>query len=220
MKNILRCPRCFSPLILGEGYRNYMNLVDHVCSPNSKAQPHEYFVCSSEICPTRIVDDFWDPYGDYYTNETWQNDFFVLNCDRALNSGSRHFELQSHKKYITVFHLILFKIDIELTPQWDPPGLHLTGYSPKITMSVRKSLKNSWVNYIPGIRMFFFCLRNFDEKLKKYLDNPSNDYLAKDLMSELIPEHWDRRWWKLLSCWCNNRKVPGLKETLKKSFNK
>lgn len=68
--------------------------------------------------------------------------------------------------------------------------------------------------------MFFFCLRSFKEKYKKYLADPGNEYLAKDLITELIPEHWDKRWWRLLSSWYLSRKVPGLKKTLKKKFLK
>ena len=74
--------------------------------------------------------------------------------------------------------------------------------------------------YTPGIHMLFYCLRIFDKKFKKYIADPSNDYLAKDLMGELIRDKWDRRWWKILAIWCNNLKAPGLRESLKKRFNK
>lgn len=220
MKDTLRCPRCFSPLVLGEGFRDYINLVDHVCSPNSKIASHEYLICSNDLCPTRKVDDFWDPYGDYYTNQIWKRDFFLLDCDKALNSGSRNFFLQRNKKEIPFLHLIYFKAFIELTPRWDPLGLECIGYSPKIDMSYRRSVKQGWIKYIPGIHMFFFCLRSYDEKFKRYVKDPDNEYLAKELLSELIPENWDKRWWKILACWYLSQKVPGLKETLKKKFLK
>lgn len=219
MNDTLRCPRCFSPLILGKDLRKYQNLMDHVCSPNSPVPFHEYFICSSEICPTRVVDDFWDPYGDYYTNQIWKRDFFLLDCDKALYSGSREFELQKHKKEIIFLHLIYFKAYIELTPRWDPPGIELIGYSPKIKMCVRSIGDKSWTMYTPGIHMFFYCLRTFNEKFDRYIADPSNDYLAKELMDGLIRDKWDKRWWKLLSIWCNNLKAPGLRESLKKRFN-
>lgn len=214
IRDTLYCPRCFSQIIRGEGYRTYQTLVDHVFSPNSPAPSQEYFICSNKDCPTRIDDDFWDWYGDFYYSGDYNKDFFYLDCNKALNSGSRQFNLQCKKKDVTILHLILFKIYIEFTPLYDPMGMNRTGYSHKIKMCYRKYPHHNWMEYIPGIHMFFFCLRSFEEDFNRYIKDPSNKYNARELLRELEVESWDKRWWKRLSRWYNNLRTPGLRKLL------
>jgi hypothetical protein len=210
----LYCPRCLSILKKGEGTRLYQDLIDHVCSPNSPLYPKEYFICSNDKCPTRLNDDFWDWYGSFYYSKDFGKDFFLNDCHDAVNSGQRQFSLQQKKKSITFFYLIWFKAYIELTPLYDEAGLNRVGYKPKIRACTRTNLRNLWTGYIPGIHMLFFCIKQFDHALKKYLEDPSNKYTRSDLIIELEYECWDKRWWKRLSKWYNNFRNPGLKEIL------
>jgi hypothetical protein len=214
VKDMLYCPRCLSLLIKGEGTRLYQDLIDHVCSPNSPLYPKEYFICSNKDCLTRVNDDFWDWYGTFYYSKDYDKDFFLNSCHDAVNSGQRQFNLQQKKKGITFLYLIWFKAYIELTPRYDEAGLNRTGYSPKIQACTRTSLKNGWTMYIPGIHMLFFCIKQFDRALAKYMEDVSNKYNLKDLIRELEYEPWDKRWWKRLSKWYNNFRYPGLKEIL------
>lgn len=210
----LYCPRCLSILKKGEGTRMYETLIDHVCSPNSPGYPKEYLICSNNKCPTRIHDDFWDWYGAFYYSVDYDKDFFHNDCHDAVNSGQREFTLQQDKKNFTFLYLIWFKAYIELTPVYDNAGLNRTGYKLKIRACTRNSIRKGWVNYIPGIHMFFFCIKQFDWALEKYLNDPSNKYLRKDLIREFEAESWDNRWWKHLSKWYNNFRYPKLKELL------
>lgn len=214
----LFCPRCFFPLKRGEGTRRYIDLIEHVSSPNSPASPKEYLICSNDDCLTRKEDDFWDWYGDFYCGNRYEKDFFYLDCNKAINSGSRRFSLQQKKKNILILHLIFFKAYIEITPLYNDLGTVRVKSSYKLMGATRTGFRNNWTLYISGIRMFFYCLREFDVNLKKYIEDPSNKYSASELMRALEAPSWDKRWWKLLSVWYNKRKLPGLKEMLCKTL--
>lgn len=220
MKDILYCPRCLSPLILGEGTRGYQTLVEHVSDPNGHVYSKDYFICSNKNCPTRVKDDFWDWYGDYYYSDDYDPNFFLLKCNKALNSGSREFEIKHRKKRLTIFYIPWFKAYIESSPIPDKIGLKIIGYKRKIKACNRVSIKDGWTEYISGIRMLFFCIESFNHSLNKFLENPDSIYSLKDLLDKMEKPSWEKRWWKHLSVWLANKRYPELKGTLLNIKNK
>lgn len=214
VKDKFYCPRCLSPLVYGEGTRRYQTLVEHVCSPNRPVSAKRYIICSNEKCLTRINDDFWDWYGAFYDSWRYSDDFFIDGDHNAINSGARAFSLDKVKRQIVFLHLIWFRAQIDVTPKYDDPGLNIIGYKYKISACTRRRIKDLWTHYIPGIHMFRFCLRRFNDAKNKYFDNPGNKYLLNDLIKEMDIDSWDKRWWKRLSRWYIQKTNPGLKEVL------
>jgi hypothetical protein len=219
MKDQLYCPRCLSPLIKGEGTRIYQTLVEHVSDPNGTVYPKEYFICSNNDCPTRIDDDFWEWYGDYHYSKSYAEYFFFLNCNKALNSSAREFEIKYRKKRQTIFYIPWFKLYIESSPIPDKIGLKIIGYKRKIKACNRVSIKEGWTEYISGIRMFFYSTETFNESLDKFLEDTTNKYSLKDLLDRMESPSWDKRWWRRLSVWVANKKYPNLKKLLQNIQN-
>ena len=206
------CPRCLSPLKAGPGLKTYQTLVEHVCSPNSRCYPKEYYICSKESCITHRYDMFWDNYGDSYGGVKTHNDLFILSDTTAVNSCGRKLHIEQKKQYRTLAHLLVVKVGIESIPITDKYGTHIfyTKHKPKVLL---KS-STGWVEYTPGIKMFFFCIKQFNYAFNRFLEDPTVSWTHSEMLSELIIEKWDKRWWRLLSSWTLNKMYPNLKERL------
>lgn len=198
MNEILYCPRCMSSLVKGKGTKVYETLIEHVCSPNSPVYAKEYFICSNEKCPTLSNGYFWDSFGDSYCDKRLDDDVFALETPSAINSCTRNCKIKEKKKDFTILYLYWFKVYIESTPIPDKMGLKIIGHKRKIRMCYRHD-DISWGMYTPGISMFMFCFKQFNWALNKLTENPNNQYAIHELLRELQPQDWDKRWWRRLS---------------------
>jgi hypothetical protein len=210
-KETLYCPRCTSPLILGQGYRRYQTLVEHVCG-DDRISEKEYYICSSERCPTRISDSFWDWYGSSYISNSCDPKIFIMECSSALNSGQRQFDISNKHIDIQLLHLIWFRLILEKYRVPDQMGVNILGYKYKFKGLVKSGAE--WCYYTPGIKMFFFCLNKFNNARKKLQENPESTWSEQQMLQELKCPKEDKRWWKMLSAWWLNLLHPGLKEKL------
>ena len=202
-----------SSLIKGKGTKVYESLIDHVCSPNSPIYAKEYYICSNDKCPTINNGYFWDNFGDSYCDKRFDDDVFAMEISSAINSGSRTCKIKEKRKDFTILYLYWFKVYIESTPIPDKMGLKIIGHKRKIRMCIRHG-DFSWVMYTPGISMFIFCFKKFNWALNKLTENPNNQFTIQELLRELQPQNWDKRWWRRLSSWIFNKLYPGLKERL------
>ena len=210
------CPRCLSPLNKGKDLRIYETLVEHVIDPNGIPTHKEYYYCSNDLCPTRKYDIFWDFYGsDYRTMASMKESLFILDCANAINSNSRKHTLEIRKKIITLFKFYRIRIDLDKYPIVDKIGIKIKGYRYKIALLIKNGLVYSYYN--PGIKMFFYCIKDFNQKYKLLLEKQGQETI-KDVIHCLEYRDWDKRWWKVLSIWVLNKLYPGLKDLLKKSL--
>ena len=193
------CPICSSELILGPGTKRYETLAEHVQDPNAPSSAKEYFICSNSDCISISKKWFWDHMGDFYGSHGYELQNIVLfyhGITAARQSPARriHIEVSKEDENFTLLHLGFFKVRVKYSYTADEDG-NILKRKPRIEMWRR--WKKGWINYIPGIKMFFFCLRQIKQLSMRLRENSSNEYVKMEFLREFNLDQ-DKRWWKKL----------------------
>lgn len=209
----MKCPICKSDLILGEGFKRYQTLAEHVqdIEPDGK----EYYICSNNNCLSNKEKWFWDSMGDFYgTGVFYKNykliELFDKKITSALSSPSRKIYTEVYKKdeNFTFLHLGFIKFRICWKYNADEDG-NILKRKAKVEIWNRSGC--GWCLYKSGICMLFFCFNEMKHIIERINKNPTNHII--DFMREFDQE-WDKRWWKKLYVFIIKIKYKNLKNFL------
>ena len=206
MKELL-CPICRFPLFVN-GQARLETLVEHVCGPDQEVALKDKYQCSNESCEAFKDSLVWTENGEYFGAFNRDISFrkcyaFIDNNDAPFNSFQRATNVKVSKKdeNKTLFEIFGFKVDKEYTYDADTNG-NIISRKWKLKYWIKEN--SGYRNYIPGIHMFFFCLRSFKEKRERWEKNKPNIYIRSELHDVFFPKREDKRWWKHLSTWYFN----------------
>lgn len=210
----MRCPVCKSDLILGEGKRAYQTLVEHVCDPNSDVNEKEYFICSNKSCEIQ-PHVFWDDFGDAYSSG---NDYFDLKERFGIlypYGSSRMKSWVEHEKTdenFTLLNLFFIKWRAVFQYKADTDG-NILSRKLKIETSIRKG--KMWILHISSWHMFKFSIEWFESIVERYLNNPNNKSISRELAREYENIREAKQLYKKAASWWIGHKYGHIVKMIK-----
>lgn len=220
---MLRCPICKKELfIVGKDYLE--TLGEHV--QNQRVSLKNRYECVNRSCIAYHTQMHWNEDGDYYSHQDYMFEKFpfIDNNSAPFGSYQRQANVEIYKKdeNFTLLNLHFICFFIEWAYRSNRDG-EILSKRPKLVTCVRS--RGNLVHYIPGIKMFFFCISRYRRDRKMYLESkgksktPSIFGALRDIAFN--KDKWDKRWWKMFSNWLIrtfDRKI--IKEVQEVTFTK
>jgi hypothetical protein len=180
------CPFCNSQLNNVGGRSLYTS----ISKVDNRPEYVNTYCCSNKECEAFEKGAFWDESGSIYN---WIN---FKRESSAINSFARRISIEIYKKdeNFSLLNLYFFKITVVYKYKADDYGKILKR-TPTFRMWTK--CKHGYQSYTSGIHMFFFCVKQFKEKIVKLKNHPTDEYVIKEIMRHFEIDY-DKRWWKVL----------------------
>lgn len=192
----MRCPICKSELIV-TGQERLETLLEHVSNPNGTPCLKNKFECSNESCSSKNV-VFWNEGGELYIHKN-ENAYEKYNVLEFIDKNNGSFGTISRKINIEIgkndenFYFNKngkYRIFVKYKYMSNENG-DILNRKRKYELHIYNKKNNEYIQYVSGISLFIFIMKEFHYSIKSYNKGNTNAiYNIKDTLNG------SGNWWK------------------------
>jgi len=206
------CPSCLTKLE-GTGGFNYESVCGDLIYSIKWVCPSKGFLNSKtgkfQQCLCHKYQTVWNDDGDFFSGEEYLQikKIQFIQGDKtyaAFNSFAKQCEVEIYKtglpkeKYLhPALCLWFLRPVIRYTYKSDKMGNILKSGWKMEYLKKQRGRRGYHVVYMSPIRMFKFCVRQFNKNLKGYKKNPNEQWIIERLHQDFEKHMWDKRSWRI-----------------------
>jgi len=199
----MKCPICKTELVV-TGQERLETLMEHVQDPNGEVCLKNKYQCPNKQCEANKDDLVWNEYGEYYSSSFGKKYNFIDNNNGPFGSWERKTQVTICKKdeNFTLFEIFGFRVDVEYHYDANEDGDVLKRWW-NLKYWIKEKNGFSYINYIPGIHMFWYVIKSIWRI--RIVNEENVSWWSKNFLDEIEHRTWDKRWWSLSARWIMKR---------------